>query len=138
MPNRIKQAHSHSSEQLAIPGTEQTAAVARPDDPETSHQAAASVKNLRASHLRVLQLFRRYGPMTDEQLYKIARSNDENWLISPSGLRSRRAELTPPRGSGIRDSGREIAIESGRGAIVWVLDEGVETPAAGKCGKRDD
>lgn len=59
---------------------------------------------LRPSHRRVIQLFRTYGPQTDQEALQAAIS--EGWAISPSGLRSRRSEVTPPRGRGIRDSGK--------------------------------
>jgi hypothetical protein len=81
-----------------------------------------STIGLRPSHRRVIQLFRRFGPMTDEEALEAAIS--DGWAISPSGLRSRRAEVTPPRGRGIRDSGhkRETA-QAKKKAIVWEVDE---------------
>lgn len=119
MTTKIKQEHNHDPAQLAL--LDQAEPATRRDDPETSRVAAASVKNLRASHRRVIQLFRTYGPMTDEDALRAARA--DGWLVSPSGLRSRRAEVTPPRGRGIRDSGRREKLASGREAIVWEIDE---------------
>jgi len=106
-------------------------AVARRNDPETSKAAAAGVQHLRASHRFVLQLFRTYGPMTDEQawgtyLNLFIDSSAARELVprmSPSGLRSRRAEVTEPRGVGIRDSGRRCRTAGGRNAVVWELAE---------------
>ncbi len=123
---KIKQAHNHDPAQQAM--FNQTSAVARRSDPETSTAAAASVTSLRASHIFVLQLFRGYGPMTDEQAwtaYRKIRAQGESVAprMSPSGLRSRRAELCPPRGVGIRDSGRRVQTGSGRLAVVWEIAE---------------
>lgn len=117
----MKQAHNHDPAQMALLDQERPAT--RRDDPETSHAAAASVGNLRASHRRVLQLFRLYGSQTDEQLMDSAKA--EGWKISPSGLRTRRSELTSPRGIGIIDTGRRVKTESGRDAIVWGLADGI-------------
>lgn len=78
-------------------------------------------KTLRASHRRVLHLFRIYGPMTDQEALGVAIS--EGWAISPSGLRSRRAELTPERGRGIRSTGRKRNKQT-----VWELDPAVDEP----------
>lgn len=71
-------------------------ASARTSDPATSKQAAATltITNIRASQLRVLQLFRVYGDMDDRTLRKVATA--EGFKISDSGLRSRRSELAKP------------------------------------------
>lgn len=125
MKTRIKQPHNHDPAQLALGDTtEQKTAVARRTDPPTSHAAAASVTNLRASHRRVIQLFRTYGPMTDAEALEAAIS--DGWHVSPSGLRSRRSEVTPPRGRGIRDSGKKRKSEFGQEAVVWELDPTAE------------
>jgi hypothetical protein len=76
------------------------AAVARRTDPATSHAAAAAhaPAKMRTSQRRILAMLRTLGPMIDEDLY--ATVNDEEALaatglprMSPSGVRSRRAEL---------------------------------------------
>lgn len=93
---------------------------------------APAPKLLRASHRRVLQLFRQYGPSTDQELYEAAKA--EGWDISPSGLRSRRAELSPPRGAGVRDSQRKRKTQIGvRSAVIWELDDTVADPYAGRA-----
>lgn len=123
----MKQEHNHSSEQLALgEPTHATAAVARRTDPATSHEAAAGLTpaKLRSSHRRVLQLFRRFGEMTDEEALQAAK--DDGWVISPSGLRSRRAEVTPPRGRGIVDTGKRRKTAGGGNATVWAIDEKAE------------
>lgn len=69
-----------------------TKATARATDPQTSHEAAASVTpNLRESQAAVLDLLRRYGPMTDVELIAAARRDDVR--LSDSGIRTRRHEL---------------------------------------------
>jgi hypothetical protein len=109
-----------------------TQARARRTDPGTSHAAARSV-NTTANHLAVLVVFRRCGPMTDEQLvanYGIQRriqedgvrqSGDLGRIALPqqaaSGLRTRRKELVD-RGL-VRDTGRKAPMSTGRDATVW-------------------
>ncbi|MGH3426859.1 MAG: hypothetical protein ACRDQZ_04725 [Mycobacteriales bacterium] len=90
---------------------------ARHSDPETSKQAARSLGDLRASHLRVLQLFRVFGDMDDRSLLKVAKA--EGAKMSDSGLRSRRSELV--RQGHLRDTGKRVGYEGGRSAIVWGL-----------------
>jgi len=123
---KIKQAHNHDEAQGVL--FDQERAVARRGDPKTSKQAAERVQNIRASHRFVLHLFKSFGAMTDEQAweaYVSLRANGESSLVprmSPSGLRSRRAEVTMPRGVGLRDSGRRAHTSSGRNAVVWEID----------------
>lgn len=126
MKSKMKQAHNHDPAQSAL--FDQDRAVARRTDPETSHVAAHNVRGIRASHRRVIQLFRRFGPMTDQEALGAAIS--DGWRVSPSGLRSRRAEVTPPRGRGIRDSGLKRKTDMGFDSIVWELDPTVDNPEA--------
>lgn len=89
-------------------------------------------RTLRASHRRVLQLFVRFGDMSDSEAYEAARA--DGWQISPSGLRSRRAELCPPRGAGIRDTGRRRKSPLGTStSAVWGIDPNVTEPYAGRA-----
>lgn len=96
----------------------------------------APPKLLRASHRKVLQLFRLYGAQSDQELYEAAKA--EGWDISPSGLRSRRSELSPPRGAGLKDSGKRRKTLVGntgrfsRRAIIWEIDASVDEPYAGR------
>jgi hypothetical protein len=90
------------------------------------HTSEPRPKLLRASHRRVLQLFRTYGNMTDQEALGVA--NSEGWHIAPSSLRSRRAEVTPPRGRGIRDTGRKR-----NHSTVWDIDPSVTEPFAGRA-----
>ena len=88
---------------------------ARTDDPETSHQAAASIspQKMRESHEAVLALFHERGPMTDAALVECYDGPRQ----SPSGLRTRRRELADV--GLIVDTGERVKLESGRRAIVW-------------------
>ncbi len=97
--------------------------LARTTDPETSHEAAASVRNLTATQQVILDLFKKAGwALTDNDLigwYKWATSNFDAPSASESGIRSRRAELT--RAGKLRDSGLRAMLPSGRKAILWEL-----------------
>lgn len=91
---------------------------ARRTDPDTSHAAAASVK-VRQSQERILALLRRTGPVTDSELIDAA--TYEPWLMSPSGIRSRRAELVDA--GLVEDSGQRVRLPSGRLSIVWAATD---------------
>jgi len=93
-------------------------AFARFSDPDTSHEAAASVK-LRQSQEKVLALLKQ-GPATDEQLGNRALLRAVK--ISPSGLRTRRCELVDL--GLVVDSGVRITTDNGRKAIVWAVANG--------------
>lgn len=61
---------------------------ARNSDPETSHEAAASISNLSFQHEAILRAFQFHGPMPDVRL--IERTA---YLSTDQSVRSRRAEL---------------------------------------------
>jgi len=90
-------------------------AVARRTDPATSWAAARSLSEdtLRDSQREVLRIVRRFGPLTDDGIF--------GWFadgtISPSGARTRRAELVA-KGL-VYDTGRRERLPSGRHSIVW-------------------
>jgi len=91
---------------------------ARMTDPRTSHDAAASVKRIRESQQYILGLFKRFGPMTDEQLaQKVAENPRDGLHLSPSGIRTRRHELEDLHL--IADSGKFSLTKSNRKAIIW-------------------
>jgi len=93
---------------------------ARITDPQTSHDAADSVRNLTGTQ-KAIALLIESEPMTDEALvtaYNLLAGLDLAPVASPSGIRSRRAELVT-RGV-IKDSGMRQKLASGRHAIVWV------------------
>ena len=87
---------------------------ARNSDPETSHQAAASIPSaaIRESQEMVLEALRGYGPMPDFHLVPLLASR-----MSPSGIRSRRSELVTL--GKVVDTGKRVRTDSGRQAIVW-------------------
>lgn len=97
--------------------------------------AIASKPSLRASHRRVLQLFRTFGPMSHQEAYEVAIA--EGWVIAPSALRSRINEVCPPKGAGIRDSGQRRKSQFGGSAIIWELDPTVSEPFAHRREGRD-
>jgi hypothetical protein len=90
---------------------------ARITDPQTSHEAAASVLNLSATKQVILDLLK--FPATDEELvnrYQSLARMGQAPTASPSGIRSRRHELEV--------QGRVRALDyskssTGRKAIVW-------------------
>ncbi len=90
---------------------------ARADDPETSREAAESVKPATITETQgaILALLR-FGPMTDEDIY---RSLSVQIATSPSGARTRRAELVA-RGK-VRFSGEYGETASGRRTRRWAL-----------------
>lgn len=88
----------------------------RKGHPETSRAAAASVQNMRASHKRVLAMFRTYGDMTDETLAEYLNEAAKDTgikLMSPSGVRSRRSELSKPNMDRLEQLGMEWAAQHG-------------------------
>ena len=94
------------------------AAHARRTDPETSHAAAASPTpgTLRPRQAEVLNILRQ-GPMHDQRIAATALAWHSKQ--SPSGLRTRRAELVAT--GLVEDSGRREILPSGRGSVVWQL-----------------
>lgn len=89
---------------------------ARRSDPTTSHAAAASVADLNATQRLVLRVLREIGPSSDERLAEYWQTHDVS-SISPSGLRTRRAELVE-KGL-VVDSGQLVMTTGGNSAIVW-------------------
>jgi hypothetical protein len=89
---------------------------ARRSDPETSHAAAASVKNLTELQALILSALKD-RPCIDDVL--IARINNSGLLASASGIRSRRSELVAL--GMVRDSGQRETLPSGRKSIVWEI-----------------
>lgn len=93
--------------------------VARTGDPSTSWDAARSVDLSRRTRTQreILGILGAHGPLTDEEIagYAAARGS----LTSPSGLRTRRAELVD-RGA-VVDTGQRRLTQAGRRTIVWGL-----------------
>ena len=101
----------------------QETAHARSSDPETSHEAAASIKDIAATQFKVWMLFSAFPDgATDEELLRRARQT--GLLISDSGLRTRRSELVS---KGLVEwSGEKRTTVSGRSTRVWRLVDEVE------------
>jgi hypothetical protein len=95
-------------------------AAARRSDPDTSHDAAASVGD--TSHLQRLILALLATPKHDAALIAVLRGRfvQERWVRwSDSSIRSRRAELV--KMGEVKDSGRRVTLLTGRQSIVWCL-----------------
>ena len=98
--------------------------VARTTDPETSHAAAASVGDVRLSQAAVARVLKTFGPLTDEDLvllYEQVRLLNHLPAQSPSGIRTRRAELV--RLGLVEYTGEKGTISSGRQARKWRVRE---------------
>lgn len=98
-------------------------ALARTLDPSTSHQAAKSVVDSRPTMKTIMDILR-YGDASDEVIaYVYAGLVDAGRApqASPSGLRSRRAELVDL--GMVEDSGKRTTLSTNRRAIVWRLTE---------------
>ena len=95
---------------------------ARHTDPDTSHEAATSIHSMSAVQERIVEVLTRYQPATDEDIEAfyghLAILFD--WPpVSPSGLRSRRAELVF---HGIVQASAESGrTRTGRRCSMWEL-----------------
>lgn len=91
---------------------------------ETSIAAYYSVENITTTQQCIVYLLERYGPMTDQELYRAYGESlvYKGWpYVSESGLRTRRSELV---GLGIiEDSTRRGLTFSNRQTIIWQLTE---------------
>ena len=99
---------------------------ARSTDPPTSHEAAATVEELREKQKAVLWQLQAAGwtGLTDEELlgrYENLVEIQPRLTLrqSPSGLRTRRSELGEL--GLVADAGATRRTRSGRRAIVWVI-----------------
>ena len=90
-------------------------AKARHSDPQTSHDAAESVKDITKTQTFILKALRK--PLTDVDLVSVYRAYKTAPQASESGIRSRRAELV--KHGKVIDTGRRKKLASGRHAIVW-------------------
>jgi len=92
--------------------------LARSSDPSTSHEAAGSLKAVKVTATRqaILKTLRDHRDgLSDEQIADAYNGPP----ASPSGLRTRRAELC--EAGLVADSGRMTHTRSGRRTIVWIL-----------------
>ena len=90
-------------------------AYARKTDPQTSHSAAKSVKDVTTTQAFILKALKR--PATDVDLVERYNNLKNAPRASESGIRSRRAELVAL--GKVVDTGKRVKLESGRHAIVW-------------------
>lgn len=99
---------------------------ARKSDPATSHAAASSVKGIRFSQFAVLRALGKIKSGTD---LDIADAYEHEYGVihpqSPSGLRTRRAELVDA--GLVVDTGQRKRLPSGRQAVVWARAKGART-----------
>jgi len=92
---------------------------ARRTDPDTSHQAAASISNITETQRAIyyLLLAKPTSDVDGLRVYRLAETHAIAPRVSESGYRSRRAELVS---LGLaKDSGNRVKLPSGRFAIVW-------------------
>jgi hypothetical protein len=102
---------------------------ARRTDPDTSHQAAASLggDTIRRSQAEVLAVLKLVGPSTDTALVTAYEAHQAVAGVyidglplhpqSESGIRTRRRELVEL--GKVRDSGGRVRLVSGRMSAVW-------------------
>jgi hypothetical protein len=93
-------------------------AQARNTDPQTSHDAAKSVRNIPYSKKAILSLLRKH--QSDMQLvanYTKLVTQNKAPRASESGIRSRRAELV--KLGLVKDTGKRDLSASNRQMIVW-------------------
>jgi len=93
-------------------------AVARRSDPDTSHDAAASVTRISECQHEIVQALSVCGPQSDSSIASFINvPGRERW--SDAGIRTRRKELV---GMGkVKDSGERVTLLTGRKSIVWCL-----------------
>jgi hypothetical protein len=95
---------------------------ARANDPETSKQAAASVTNTKLVQRSILGIYSKQLGLCDSELIDIYYAWVDAGLAvnaSPSGIRSRRAELVAMKY--LADSGQREKLPSGRSSVIWYL-----------------
>ena len=101
--------------------------VARRTDPDTSWDAARSVRNITEVHRGILDVLTALGPATDEMIADAwPRHPSPGYpAVSPSGLRTRRRELCDAgHVTQALDENGDVAkttLRSGRSAILWTL-----------------
>lgn len=88
----------------------------RSSDPKTSKDAgqlATTPAKLRASHALILRVFELYGAMHDKDLIDRVHAAEKNFgikkLMSPSGIRSRRSEMSKPNMERLGEIARELS-----------------------------
>jgi hypothetical protein len=94
--------------------------LARSTDPDTSHAAARSVRNIEKVRTYILRAYDALGPMTDRKLCEWFMLNGPTHTpFSESGIRTRRNELE--RDGLVEYAGWKDRLPSGRMARVYRL-----------------
>lgn len=117
-PPRLGTTTERSRPEAAAESSASAGARARRTDPPTSHAAAQSVGDLRASQIAVLLCFRTFGAMHDELLQA---RYEQQPPQSVSGLRTRRRELFD-RGL-LRATGETAKTVCNRATAIWELTD---------------
>jgi hypothetical protein len=109
-----QQGHVEAELEAAI---EEPRAHARWTDPETSHDAAASLDpiTLTSIQAKVLDVLQTRGPRPDVELVILYHARYGS--AGESTIRTRRRELVDL--GLVRDTGERVVLQSGRHAIVW-------------------
>jgi hypothetical protein len=107
---------------LFDPQAREPIAHARRTDPQTSHDAARSVTNLRPRQVAVLDLVLLLCPVTDPDLVEAYQTRsridpDRYPRQSESGIRTRRSELVTL--GYVEDSTHRATLPTGRKATMW-------------------
>lgn len=91
---------------------------ARHTDPQTSKDAARSVRDLTNKQIAVHSVLKGMGPLTDVALIRhYHRIYGATIPQSDSGIRTRRSELVA-KGL-VKDTQKTATLDSGRRAILW-------------------
>lgn len=92
----------------------------RSTDPGTSKEAgelATTPAKLRASHALILRVFDAYGPMNDKDLldrvHVVEKNLGQKKFMSPSGVRSRRSEMSKPNMDRLDEIAMDISAGEG-------------------------
>lgn len=115
-----------TGDQMSIEELLPTTARARRTDPDTSHEAAERVnaRHMTAIQTRILRIGYHQAAFTDEWLADAWGRYNGVWghiRVSPSGLRSRRAELVDA--GLLEDSGARDRTAAGRACILWRITQ---------------
>lgn len=98
-----------------------TEGLARRDATVTSLAAARAQtqRKIGRGHQRLVWLYLRYGPMTDEQVLHYAQAHD--WKVSGNTIRPRRKELMGEPFEYVQPTGATRVLESGQRGNVYHL-----------------
>lgn len=88
----------------------------RSTDPETSRNSTEP-ERLRSQYENILSVYAKNGALSDTELWVNYRAMFPDQRISPSGLRTRRAELVT-KGL-VKDTGTLGVTASGRSTVIW-------------------